>query len=425
MPIPVAGGEKVDQPGSEARRLFVASPLAANLNQLLHQVTDDVTARMEFESVQRLFECHPTGAVRSAIDHALDVRNPRLAVIRQNLLKILDDDAPRFNYCTGGTTSLEINAMGDYTRCSRFAQRSIFIGNVLHDEKIRTLDVVNNDQDASCDLNCKRRMCFRSNVIRAATRTQFDNLIQLQGLRGDYRKSREDRRSNIFIRWKMTDTCNYTCSYCSAWKTVNKKRPELDGDSLIQIAKKFTNQFDKISLRITGGEPSTKKNFVPLMRFLNDRLDRFVEIEVRTNFSFPQKQQDVFAQNWQNKLHYHIGCHVFDKNFRPWDFAPILTGQTSVSYKTKFVSTPSNQHYVDAIKKYFIANGIPVDHIKIIQDFRDSAEDASTVPPAIKFMAEHNLLHSDFYNHVLTRTEILAAKTATSNSRLVQINKAA
>ena len=268
-------------------------------------------------------------------------------------------------------------------------------------------------------------MCFRSNVIRAETRSDFDNLIQLQGLKGDYRKNRADRPSDIFVRWKMTDTCNYTCSYCSAWKTVNQRLPEIDNAALIEVADILTSQFKNISMRITGGEPSTKKNFVQLMQFLNERLDRFVEIEVRTNFSFPAKQLAIFSLDWAGKLHYHIGCHVYDKNFRPWEFAPILAQPTSVTYTTKFVSTPSNQVYVDAIKNYFIENGISSSKIKIIQDIRDAAEDSSSVPPAIKSMAIRNMLPGSFYRRHMTRDQILAAPSKSqAPNQLVELKRA-
>lgn len=351
-------------------------------------------AKQEFKSIAWLTKNYPYDNVLDSIRRSIKSNEPRLPFVKKQLLQILDDLAPKYNFCTGGKTAIEINANGDYGRCSRTVGRKQFMGNLFEDGQVNLLDL---NESADCQVNCNRRMCFARNTIRTETRAEFDQQIAANGLRGDYRAIRKDRKSDIFIRWKITETCNYTCSYCTAWKTVNKKLPEMNIDRIIEAAEIFTNQFDRISLRLTGGEPAVKRNYVELMEYFHSRLDRFVEIELRTNFSFPEKQKAVFALDWENKLHYHIGCHVYDKNFRPWDFVDILSKPTSVDYIVKFVATASNKKYVDAFRDYFVKNGVDENTIRIIHDIRDSAEDNSAIPPAIQTMISRGELPEDFF----------------------------
>ncbi|MEE2643215.1 MAG: radical SAM protein [Planctomycetota bacterium] len=371
----------IHSPKKDLKSMLADSDAGIRLNEMLHSELGE-EASSEFENILKLTNDHPYDIVHDSIQRSVDANEPRFPFVQKQLFNILDEIAPRYNFCSGGRTAVEINANGDYARCLRYAEKQTYMGNLFEDGHINLIDV-ESDTEAQCNLYCKRRMCYARNTIRSESREEFDNLIAAKGLIGDYRKSRRNRKADIFIRWKITETCNYTCSYCTAWKTVNKKLPEMPTDRLIEAAEIFLNQFDNISLRLTGGEPAVKKNYVELMEYFHSRLDKFVEIELRTNFSFPEKQKKVFALDWQDKLHYHIGCHVYDKNFRPWDFVDILSRPTSVDYVVKFVSSASNKKYVDRFIDYFKENGISPEKILVVHDIRDSAEDSSRIPPAI------------------------------------------
>ncbi len=385
---------QINTPKKNPKSRLAGSDLGRSLQRLL-DTKMGAKADVEFDSILNLTQQHPYEVVFDSVRISVEESEPRLPFVKKQIMKILDNLAPKYNFCSGGRSAIEINANGDYARCLRHADQKNFIGNIFDEGGIKLLDL--STADAECKIPCKKRMCFARNTIRTETREQMESEIETKGILGDYRRNRKNRKSDIFIRWKITETCNYTCSYCTAWKTVNKKLPEMPVDRLLQAAEIFTNQFDNISLRITGGEPAIKRNYVELMNFLHSRLDKFVEIELRTNFSFPEKQKAVFSLDWQDKLLYHIGCHVYDKNFRPWDFVDILSKPTSVDYEVKFVSTTANQKYVDAFTDYFIENGINEKYIVVVRDIRDSAEDASKIPPAIQTMASRGELPDDFF----------------------------
>jgi len=371
-----------------AFRAFTQFKKTPEARQLLKLIEDDhdgdrKAARAEMAKLLSMFRRMRHDAVIEGIQRSINEGSGRIAFIRRQVIDVENELTPRYNFCTAGRTAIEINADGQYTRCTKYNALNMYSGSVFDSDGIR---LINLDSEADCNILCKKRMCIASNIIRGATREEFDQEIEDKGLIGNYRRVRNESESEIFIRWKLTNTCNYTCSYCSAWKTVNRKLPELDRERLIDVAQQFINQFDRISLRLTGGEPSIKKNYVELMTFINRHLENFVDIDIRTNFSYKEKQLAIFDLDWQGKLYYHIACHVYDRNFKPWEFVEILKQPHNVKYTLKFVSTPSNEKYVDKFRQYFIDNGIPEDAIRVIHDVRASAEDAEKIPPAYTYL---------------------------------------
>lgn len=360
---------------------FRKTPEAKQLQALMqHELGGDrKSARKEFDRLLSMFAQMPHESVIEGVRRSVTEKKGRIAYVRKLVLDVEDENAPRYRFCTAGHTALEINADGNYTRCPKYNNFKIYTGNVFDDGGIKRNDL---KSEAKCKIPCKKRMCFAQNTIRTHTRKEFTQEIAQHGLVGNYRRAPDEAESEVFIRWKLTNTCNYTCSYCSASSTVNKKLPEIDRERLVEVAQGMIDKFDRISLRLTGGEPSIKKNFVELMTFLNGNLDRFVNIEVRTNFSYKDKQRAIFDMDWQGKLKYHIGCHVSDRNFKPWEFVDVLTPPHNVDYVLKFVSTPSNQRYVDSFRQYFIDNGIDPNTIRVIEDVTATAGDTTKVPPA-------------------------------------------
>lgn len=298
---------------------------------------------------------------------ALEDRDLLYSAVLQRVRVYADRHTPEWTLCSGGATSLEISPNGFYGRCPKTGARREYMGDIRDEGPLKVFDAEHDD--LTCTIPCKKMMCFRNNVIRATDYPDFAAQVKEQGgLRGNYNPAQKGYNSKIFIRWKITDVCNYTCAYCCDWRTVNARGKEVTDDEMMAAAERMVSQFDAISMRLTGGEPSSRRRYVDLMRLFHDNLDRFSDIEVRTNLSFQTKHQEVLSWDWKGKLHLHIGCHIRDKNFMPWRMVEVLQGAPNADYVLKFVSLPSIRDHVQFFRRYFVDNGIPSKSIKIFEE---------------------------------------------------------
>ncbi|HLY07658.1 MAG TPA: radical SAM protein [Rhizomicrobium sp.] len=296
----------------------------------------------------------------------LDENELSYSAVVQRVRIYADKHTPKWTYCSGGATSLEITPNGFYGRCSKTGIRREYMGDIRDEGPLKVFNPERDD--LTCTIPCKKMMCFRNNVIRATDYQDFAHKVGQQGLRGNYNPTLLGYHSKIFIRWKVTDVCNYTCAYCCDWRTVNAKGVEVTDDEMMAAAARMVSQFDGISMRLTGGEPSSRKRYVDLMRLFHDNLDRFSDLEIRTNLSFQTKHQEVLSWDWKGKLLLHIGCHIRDKNFMPWRMVEVLKGAPNVKYELKFVSLPSIRPHIDFFIRYFVDNGIPSENIKVVEE---------------------------------------------------------
>ncbi len=311
-----------------------------------------------------------------------DQEELQYSVVRQRVRTHMNLTTPRYSQCTGGATSIEISPNGGYTRCPKFAFKQIYMGNLREEGPLRTLDIEHDDM--SCAHRCNELMCFTKNVVRATSREELEAKVAVQGVRANYRPIDKGHQADVFVRWKLTDVCNYTCSYCTDWRSVNKKGMELTDEEILAALGKIIRQFKTISLRFTGGEPSARRCYVELMRRIHSNLDRFTDIEVRTNLSYQSKHREVLSWDWQGKLHLHVGCHVRDKNFMPWRTVELLRDAPNADYMLKFVATPTLREHIAFFAKYFTDNGIPESRMRIIEEVHDTEVGSSepVVPEA-------------------------------------------
>ncbi|HLY07660.1 MAG TPA: radical SAM protein [Rhizomicrobium sp.] len=312
------------------------------------------------------------------------------AVVKGRVRAYANNRTPRWASCTAGVTSLEIAPNGLYGRCPKTVVKKEILGDIRDAGPLKVLRLARDE--LGCDIPCHQLMCFHNNVLRGTDEADFARRIGQQGLRGVYQPERRGYYSKMFIRWKMTDVCNYTCAYCCDWRTVNARGLELTDDEIMVGAEKIVNQFGAISMRLTGGEPSARRCYVDMMRLFHDNLDRFTDLEIRTNLSFQTKHQEVLSWDWNGKLHLHIGCHLRDKNFMPWRMVEVLKGAPNADYVLKFVAMPSIRPHVQFFTKYFLDSGIPYERIKVIEEH--SARDGvygvelEEAPKARKYLEE-------------------------------------
>jgi hypothetical protein len=175
---------------------------------------------------------------------------------------------------------------------------------------------------------------------------------------------------------------------------VNAKGKEVTDDEMMAAAGRMVSQFDAMSMRLTGGEPSSRRRYVDLMRLFHDNLDRFSDIEIRTNLSFQTKHQEVLSWDWKGKLLLHIGCHIRDKNFMPWRMVEVFQGAPNADYELKFVSLPSIKDHIDFFIRYFVDSGIPHKNIKVVEENSNRKDvqhkiELEEAPKARKYLEEH------------------------------------
>ena len=286
-----------------------------------------------------------------------------------------------YNYCTAGLTVIEIDPNGNYTRCVKYKAKKTFLGNVLTDNGFKLMDV--RRDDFYCSLPCPERMCVSKNILRSRTKEELDHLIRERGVKGLYFNPKSEPEPSIFIRWHITNVCNFTCNYCTAARVVNQGMKEIGTDDVMKIGEKIVSTFDNISLRISGGEPSSNRAFVPLLLMFQENLSKFRKIEIRTNFSFREKQLEIFKRSWQRKLHYHISCHLTEKAFRPWEIAEVLSAKHDVSYVLKFIQNNNTGRYIDEFKAFFRQSGIPDQAVLVIADLKTLNSAPMEIPPAL------------------------------------------
>lgn len=90
--------------------------------------------------------------------------------------------------------------------------------------------------------------------------------------------------NNIEIRICLTKECNFKCEYCKdGGEGVYNENKALDTKDLISIIKKLT-EFGIGSVRLTGGEPLLRRDFIELVEDINN-IDEITNISMVSNGS--------------------------------------------------------------------------------------------------------------------------------------------
>lgn len=78
------------------------------------------------------------------------------------------------------------------------------------------------------------------------------------------------QRQYTYLRLSITDVCNFRCNYClpNGYQTPSHKQTFLKVDEIQRIAKAFANLGTE-KIRITGGEPTLRKDFAEIAHTLS------------------------------------------------------------------------------------------------------------------------------------------------------------
>ena len=100
------------------------------------------------------------------------------------------------------------------------------------------------------------------------------------------------------VTWDLGRRCNFDCSYCGHHRH-NNWSPHADLDTLIETANFVLDYCDlyvkyrsikEININFTGGEPTTNKNLIELIKYIRQqKRDYSITIALTTNGAFPDK----------------------------------------------------------------------------------------------------------------------------------------
>ena len=77
-------------------------------------------------------------------------------------------------------------------------------------------------------------------------------------------------RSISYLRISLTDHCNLRCVYCMPEDITFRPRQELlQDDEILRLVRIFA-ELGFTQLRLTGGEPTVRANFVELVRQMSN-----------------------------------------------------------------------------------------------------------------------------------------------------------
>ncbi|HDL6171576.1 TPA: GTP 3',8-cyclase MoaA, partial [Mannheimia haemolytica] len=95
----------------------------------------------------------------------------------------------------------------------------------------------------------------------------MQSIIPIKNVGDDVVSGLVDRfqRQYTYLRLSITDVCNFRCNYClpDGYKPPSHKQTFLSVDEIQRVAKAFANLGTE-KIRITGGEPTLRKDFLEI-----------------------------------------------------------------------------------------------------------------------------------------------------------------
>lgn len=169
------------------------------------------------------------------------------------------------------------------------------------------------------------------------------------------------RRDTITVKWRMTDWCNYRCSYCIR---AQKLQSNLESDSVfITRAKKINSIMESIGkdyeLNLIGGEVS----YIDLKKVLAEFVsEHFKVLSITTNFSADidvYKKLIQYCLNRNIDIKITISLHEEYVSVSDLVSKVLLIGKDHLQYiKIEFVLTNENQKSARELKLLCEENGI-------------------------------------------------------------------
>ncbi|KAA0444709.1 MAG: GTP 3',8-cyclase MoaA [Candidatus Thioglobus sp.] len=136
-------------------------------------------------------------------------------------------------------------------------------------------------------------------------------------------------RNITYLRFSVTDHCNYRCHYCRDENhTVKTSRQQvLTYEEIVKIMRIFA-ELGIIKVRLTGGEPLLRKGIVKIIRLISG-IDGISDIPLSTNAHLLAKFAQKIQQNGVNRVNISIDSILperFEKITRGGDLSKVIEG---------------------------------------------------------------------------------------------------
>lgn len=157
---------------------------------------------------------------------------------------------------------------------------------------------------------------------------------------------------DCYIKWRMTNICNYACSYCSRSKTLEEYSEDAitqENEDLMQTAKDINTllescDFENIKIDLVGGEITLLDLATILGGITTDKVKRF---DITTNFSKSAEYYISLAKLFPISLtaSLHAGCADTDTFFEK--VKEVYEANIFEYFKCETVSCSGNQSDVE------------------------------------------------------------------------------
>lgn len=101
-------------------------------------------------------------------------------------------------------------------------------------------------------------------------------------------------RTFPYLRLSVTDVCNFSCAYClpDGYKKTGCE-PFMSRDEIVRLVRGFTG-LGTWKIRLTGGEPTVRKDFIDIAEALNN-IESVRKLAFTTNgYKLPQRAQSYY-----------------------------------------------------------------------------------------------------------------------------------
>lgn len=104
------------------------------------------------------------------------------------------------------------------------------------------------------------------------------------------------QRQYYYLRLSITDVCNFRCNYClpNGYQPEKHKATFLTLEEIVRVATAFATMGTE-KIRITGGEPTLRKDFLAIVEQLN-QIEGITNIALTTNGYRMAKDVDLWQQ---------------------------------------------------------------------------------------------------------------------------------
>jgi len=198
-------------------------------------------------------------------------------------------------------------------------------------------------------------------------------------------------RNIIYLRWSVTDDCNLQCYYCTL-KNNNSSNKYL---SIMEI-KKLSKSFKKLGfkyVRLTGGEPTVRKDIVDIVRVLHKE---FSEISMTTNgtllseLAIPLKKAGLFSINISLDT---LDPEAFFKITGQSKLQDVLDGierslEIGLKAKLNTVLLKENRSDIVNLVKFSIEKNIPIRFIELMPFGKVKKEDFVSEKETVRILKE-------------------------------------